>query len=491
MSTNILDKLLAGQKVYPADSDKLNTELYTSLTQIGLTVGSETIESICSSMPVNSMLYIDVGSDNATIYPASYGVCIAHKLTTSKWCALFIPKETSDLYVCSAKIENSGIFTFYDWEKKIGETDFNSHVSDTNNPHSVTASQVGAISKTLSTFDDANAVKTTGFYKAGSSAKNIPSDTNQGLLLVLDIRGVGGMGDIYQVFIAPYSIYIRTWSWSVQGNDWSAWRKTFNDYNIVPVTAGGTGANTEAKARKNLKTDMVLIDGYESLGLSDSDFGTTYADFVNNIVKIVNGVDSNENFLVAISDSTKSTSNLAECIQNKIRVDDSVTYINAYYSMYIYGRNDTGYPITVDVAVDNGGTPYMYRCVIGSTRGSDATRKASNFIPLIYGTSSNIWCSRNKPFFTYKGDGSTRERTIECGDNNHGYLKSYTLLITSSTHIGFATGNGGLFFNMSDGTITTFTRNEVEFNEELGYLTVETDNAAVNKLNVSYKCQAL
>lgn len=79
MSTNILNKLLEGQKVYPADSDKLNTELYTSLTQIGLTVGSETIESICSSMPVNSMLYIDVGSDNATIYPASYGVCIAHE----------------------------------------------------------------------------------------------------------------------------------------------------------------------------------------------------------------------------------------------------------------------------------------------------------------------------------------------------------------------------------------------------------------------------
>lgn len=461
--------------IIDAFSKGLRMKTYTNLSQIGLTAGSETIESILTAMPVNSILYVEVGASNADIYPTQYGMFIARKLSTSRWFAEFYPKETADMYVCSAKIENSA-FTFYDWEKKLGEN--------------VTAEQIGAISKTLATFDDANDVTSTGFYGANLNAKNLPSspvNLDEIGVLIVSSASANGMSPIYQIYIVNRIMYFRYGQWAIGGRDWKAWQEVFGTASTIPISSGGTGANTESKARENLKTDMILIDGYSSLGLSDSDFGATNADFVNNIVKIVNGVDSDENFLVAISDSTKSTSNLAKCIQSKIRIDDRVTFLNAYYSMYIYGRNNTEYPITVDVAVDNGGTPYMYRCVIGSTRGSDATRKASNFIPLIYGIDSELWGSSTKPSFTYKGDGTTGKRLIETVED----VKGDILLISSTNYIGFVRKSGGIFFSLSDGTNTILTTNDISFDNTLGSLTIKTDNDAVNKLNVSYKCQVL
>lgn len=103
--------------IIDAFSKGLRMKTYTNLSQIGLTAGSETIESILTAMPVNSILYVEVGASNADIYPTHYGTFIARKLSTSRWFAEFYPKETTDLYVCSAKIENS-TFAFYDWKKK-------------------------------------------------------------------------------------------------------------------------------------------------------------------------------------------------------------------------------------------------------------------------------------------------------------------------------------------------------------------------------------
>ena len=108
--------------IIDAFSKGLRMKTYTNLSQIGLTAGSETIESILTAMPVNSILYVEVGASNADIYPTHYGTFIARKLSTSRWFAEFYPKETTDLYVCSAKIENS-TFAFYDWEKKADYND--------------------------------------------------------------------------------------------------------------------------------------------------------------------------------------------------------------------------------------------------------------------------------------------------------------------------------------------------------------------------------
>lgn len=67
-----------------------NLKTFTDLTQIGLTLGSETIESIASALPENSMLFISVGSaSNKNIYPAytsgaRYGVLRVTKRETDR-----------------------------------------------------------------------------------------------------------------------------------------------------------------------------------------------------------------------------------------------------------------------------------------------------------------------------------------------------------------------------------------------------------------------
>lgn len=170
---------------------------YTTLEQLGLSTGSETIESILIAMPVNSILQLTVGANHAKIYPTQYGMLVARKDDTSRFFAEFYPKETSDLYVCSAKIENS-TFTLYNWEKKTGDTEFNEHVNDTTNPHSVTASQVGAlVYNNLKSGTDLNNFRKTGIYNS-LTWSNAPyfSDTN-GTIAISDNRK-GSVLSIYK-----------------------------------------------------------------------------------------------------------------------------------------------------------------------------------------------------------------------------------------------------------------------------------------------------
>lgn len=74
------------------DDDANNHQLktYTDLSQIGLTLGSETIENIVDALPENSMLFISVGAaSNKNIYPAyttgaRYGVLRVTKRGTDR-----------------------------------------------------------------------------------------------------------------------------------------------------------------------------------------------------------------------------------------------------------------------------------------------------------------------------------------------------------------------------------------------------------------------
>lgn len=65
---------------------KINIKTYTSLDQIGLTEGSETIESIASKLPTYSILSYVVGSNsNLAQYPNSnYGLLVVNKTVPSR-----------------------------------------------------------------------------------------------------------------------------------------------------------------------------------------------------------------------------------------------------------------------------------------------------------------------------------------------------------------------------------------------------------------------
>ena len=63
---------------------------YTDLSQIGLTLGSETIESIANALPVGSVLQIWTGlNHNTDIYPTSYGSLRVEKYHNVRTCFTF------------------------------------------------------------------------------------------------------------------------------------------------------------------------------------------------------------------------------------------------------------------------------------------------------------------------------------------------------------------------------------------------------------------
>lgn len=86
--TSDLNKVWTEWKALAYDAEikaKLATKgtVFYKLSDIGLTTGSETIETIAKNMPVYSSLIINVGASNAAIYPNQYGVLNVTKLDTT------------------------------------------------------------------------------------------------------------------------------------------------------------------------------------------------------------------------------------------------------------------------------------------------------------------------------------------------------------------------------------------------------------------------
>ena len=57
-----------------AEKSDHQLKTYTDLSQIGLKVGSETIEEICEALPDDSLLIYPVGDRSSEIYPTEYGL---------------------------------------------------------------------------------------------------------------------------------------------------------------------------------------------------------------------------------------------------------------------------------------------------------------------------------------------------------------------------------------------------------------------------------
>ena len=79
-----IDAKLKEHDALPKEAPKITT--YSDITQIGLVNGSETIATIASALPVNSMLYHTVAEgSNLTEYPNSnYGLLVVDKTLNSR-----------------------------------------------------------------------------------------------------------------------------------------------------------------------------------------------------------------------------------------------------------------------------------------------------------------------------------------------------------------------------------------------------------------------
>lgn len=71
-------------KIYGEHNAHVGLKTYNALSDIGLTVGSETIADIGSNLPNNSILTYGVTTSNATIYPSNYGLLTVKRTSATR-----------------------------------------------------------------------------------------------------------------------------------------------------------------------------------------------------------------------------------------------------------------------------------------------------------------------------------------------------------------------------------------------------------------------
>lgn len=85
----------------PSDARKnlsVNEKTFIYLSQIGLTEGSETIESIVNALPTYSSLVTNISAANARIYPTNYGLVRVTKIDNTRTFFEFFEKGTAAMF---------------------------------------------------------------------------------------------------------------------------------------------------------------------------------------------------------------------------------------------------------------------------------------------------------------------------------------------------------------------------------------------------------
>lgn len=134
-----------------------NQRLYTDLEQLGLTAGSETIETISSKLPSNSRLVITVGSENnLSIYPNSnFGLLIVEKTLNTRIMFRFINNQASE-WTGVYSIASTGN-TWSNWKASINVSNVINSLASTSTTEALSAYQgkvlndkIAALQKTMS-----------------------------------------------------------------------------------------------------------------------------------------------------------------------------------------------------------------------------------------------------------------------------------------------------------------------------------------------------
>ena len=266
---------------------------YSSLADLGITAGSETIANIASKMADNSMLVYQTDSANADIYPHTSLVVTVKRVNANR------------VEFLATRVNGSQIW-FGNYHENSGWTGWKQIYHESALP---TPAQIGAVATEtiLNATADLNNVVTSGMYRLGSTPANAPANSDYGQLLVIH----GGQDTIAQLLF-PYrstAMYVRTgFPSSIGGNgQWGEWVKMananhthtpaeigaspsnhshgFGDISgIVPINKGGTGATEIGQARTNLdfKSGYYMGDGNASSSGANynKDLGCPYSNLI-------------------------------------------------------------------------------------------------------------------------------------------------------------------------------------------------------------------
>lgn len=128
------------------------------------------------------------------------------------------------------------------------------HVADKNNPHGVTAEQVGAISANEETpvlpNDDLNEVVRTGFYRITSTTLNAPILAQNGHTVMVVPWDVN---TVMQMYFLSGRIYYRYSYYTGDDRDWKPWYRLYSTENITKTTTDLTAGTS------SLTTDNICL----------------------------------------------------------------------------------------------------------------------------------------------------------------------------------------------------------------------------------------
>lgn len=133
------------------DKSDHQIKTYVGLDQVGLTIGSETIDAIAEALPDKSTLLFSTGAKNAAIYPTSYGFVEITRLEYTRIKFSFIPKNTGakavQEYIGHAYQEN-GTWYWSGWACCVASTDVTNIVVSDKAPTSASAGQITFVYET-------------------------------------------------------------------------------------------------------------------------------------------------------------------------------------------------------------------------------------------------------------------------------------------------------------------------------------------------------
>ena len=123
-STSTNTQYPSAKAVYNNAIKDKNIKTYTSLNQLGLTMGSETLQDIAKSMVDGSMAIIVIRyNDDTPIYPEKYGNLIAYRGDGNRTDFMFYPTgdfaKAAYLYICSYHKDKD---LLRDWQKVCSTT---------------------------------------------------------------------------------------------------------------------------------------------------------------------------------------------------------------------------------------------------------------------------------------------------------------------------------------------------------------------------------
>lgn len=116
---------------------------------------------------------------------------------------------------------------------------------------------------------DLNDIFTPGCYSfnANPTVLNKPRSGSHGILYVFSV-----ISNTYQLSVSGTYIYIRYYQ---ANNTWAGWKQLIDNYEVIPVSRGGTNATSAANARTNLGLGSIAVE--DTAPISKGGTGATTA----------------------------------------------------------------------------------------------------------------------------------------------------------------------------------------------------------------------